>query len=100
MKCIDADNLHYKEVRIITEKGARNALVVFAKEIRKAPRFEVKKTGHWIETETGDVICSECGRYTCDMNMHDEPIEFMGMKGLALVRPNYCSYCGSKNVSD
>lgn len=39
MKIIDADKLHYKQVYIQTEKGLRPALVVFAKEIRKAPEI-------------------------------------------------------------
>lgn len=39
MKIIDADKLHYKTVRIATQKGTKPALVVFAKEIQKMPEI-------------------------------------------------------------
>ena len=39
MKIIDADKLHYKTVRIATQKGIKPALVVFAKEIQKMPEI-------------------------------------------------------------
>ena len=39
MKIIDADKLHYKTVRIATQKGTKPELVVFAKEIQKMPEI-------------------------------------------------------------
>lgn len=43
MRLIDADELHYKQVYIHTEKGLRPALVVFAKEIRKMPKIKLPR---------------------------------------------------------
>lgn len=51
-----------------------------------------RKKGKWIDTE-GMYICSECGRPTEDR--HDVPCEWNGKKGIALVLPYYCGFCGA-----
>lgn len=49
---------------------------------------------HWEQDSHGTLYCSRCGRPTYDS--HDVPIEFNGMKGLALVWPYYCGFCGAR----
>ena len=52
MRCIDADKLHYKKVYISSGWDvAKSSVVVFAKEIDKAPQFEVVETSKWIKNE-------------------------------------------------
>jgi len=71
MKIIDADKLHYKTVRIATQKGIKPALVVFAKEIQKMP--EILKHGHWKEHKDYPglaYLCSDCGYFTTDRSYY------------------------------
>lgn len=61
--------------------------------IKDAPTAE--KHAHWEwDDELGANVCSSCGRPTYDS--HDEYVEFMGSKVLALVSPHYCGFCGAK----
>lgn len=55
-----------------------------------------RKRGHWVFDErAGGYFCSECGRETYDR--HDAPFENpMFGKGIALVLPYYCGYCGAR----
>lgn len=55
-----------------------------------------RKRGQWVFDErAGGYFCSECGRETYDR--HDAPFENpMFGKGIALVLPYYCGYCGAK----
>lgn len=48
MRLIDADKLHYKKVWIRYEHDEKSAVVVFAKEIDKAPTAKAIPT-KWIE---------------------------------------------------
>jgi hypothetical protein len=48
---------------------------------------------HWEQDSHGTLYCSRCGKPTYDS--HDVPIEFNGMKGIALVWPYYCGFCGA-----
>lgn len=66
MKIIDADKLHYKTVRIATQKGIKPALVVFAKEIDKAPRLTPQRQGMWYDVDGCMTVCSECHGYGCE----------------------------------
>ncbi len=67
MKIIDADKLHYKTVRIATEKGAKPALVVFAKEIQKTKGLPIaERHGMWYDVDGCMTICSECHGYGCE----------------------------------
>ena len=61
MKIIDADKLHYKTVRIATEKGTRPALVVFAKEIQKMPEIVRCKDCKWASACYGDIVRASKG---------------------------------------
>ena len=62
---------------------------------RDAVDFAPVKHAHWEwDDELGANICSSCGRPTYDS--HDECVEFMGSKVIALVSPHYCGYCGAK----
>lgn len=55
----------------------------------------VERHAHWEwDDELGANVCSSCGRPTYDS--HDEYVEYMGSKVLALVSPYYCGYCGAK----
>ena len=64
--------------------------------IEKQPVIDAVQVihAHWNQDSDGTLYCSKCGRPTYDS--HDVPIEFNGMKGLALVWPYYCGFCGSK----
>ena len=63
--------------------------------ILQAPTVGTERHAHWEwDDELGMNYCSSCGRPTYDS--HDEYIEFMGRKVLALVAPYYCGYCGAK----
>lgn len=64
------------------------------------PAEPQRKRGHWVFDErAGGYFCSECGRETYDS--HDEPFEDpMFGKGIALVLPYYCGYCGAKMITD
>ena len=86
MKIIDADKLHYKTVRIATQKGTKPALVVFAKEIQKMP--EIVKHGRWIDM--GDFEqCSVC--YGTRLK------EVQSCYGKMIwLRTPYCPECGAK----
>lgn len=67
MKLIDADKLHYKTVRIATEKGTKPALVVFAKEIQKTKGLPIaERHGMWYDVDGCMTICSECHGYGCE----------------------------------
>jgi Zn finger protein HypA/HybF involved in hydrogenase expression len=87
MKIIDADKLHYKTVRIATQKGIKPALVVFAKEIQKMPKIEmpeIVRHGHWVvERDEMVMHCASCAWV----------FEYYG--GLEEVY-NFCPHCGAK----
>lgn len=79
------------EEKILTGKAICNILIGEDEAINVEP----VKHGHWEwDDELGANICSECGRPTYDS--HDEYVEFMGSKVLALVSPYYCGYCGAR----
>lgn len=87
-RLIDADLL--MEAYLADKKSGAVSMV---KLIEEAPTVE--KHGHWEWDDELDAnVCSECGRLTYDS--HDEYVEFMGSKVLALVSPYYCGYCGAK----
>ena len=68
MKIIDADKLHYKTVRIATQKGIKPALVVFAKEIQKMTDIvRCKDCVHckrfndvWYLPKRDELLCTRC----------------------------------------
>ena len=87
-RLIDADLL--MEAYLHDKKSGAVSMV---KLIEEAPTAE--KHAHWEwDDELGANVCSSCGRPTYDS--HDEYVEFMGSKVLALVSPYYCGYCGAK----
>ena len=43
---------------------------------------------------TGDYFCSGCKRMTQDT--HDEEMDYLGRKVIALCLPRYCGYCGAR----
>lgn len=61
--------------------------------------------GHWIDdAETGDLRCSVCGHYTCEIQdtwgEADEELSIalgipVGTKYIASGSPKYCSKCGA-----
>ena len=87
-RLIDADLL--MEAYLHDKKSGAVSMV---KLIEEAPTAE--RHAHWDwDDELGANVCSSCGRPTYDS--HDEYVEFMGSKVLALVSPYYCGYCGAK----
>lgn len=74
---------------ILTERTA------FKHDVADALAVDTERHAHWEwDDELGANICSECGRPTYDS--HDEYIECMGSKVIALVNPYYCGYCGAR----
>ena len=68
---------------------------MFENAIDDAPTVDPVKHAHWEwDDELGANVCSECGRPTYDS--HDECVDFMGSKVIALVSPYYCGYCGAR----
>ena len=106
MRLIDADELKeyitkgYEEMKseFRTDKYRNIAKMVtesFCKDIDEAPTVDTECHAHWEwDDELGANVCSSCGRPTYDS--HDEYVEFMGNKVLALVSPYYCGYCGAR----
>ena len=94
MKIIDADKLHYKTVRIATQKGARPALVVFAKEIQKMPSAEPKRAkGEWIY---GEHDMAMCDGYWCDQCGFFVPWDYEH-KFIDFIKDyHWCPSCGAK----
>ena len=76
-----------------------NERTAFKHDVADAPTVDLERHAHWEwDDELGANVCSSCGRPTYDS--HDECVEFMGSKVLALVSPYYCGYCGAKMQGD
>ena len=95
-RLIDADKLkaHYSWWKDGTrEMTMGEAKDIFDEIVDLQPT--AGKHAHWEwDDELGANICSSCGRPTYDS--HDECMEFMERKAIALVTPYYCGYCGAR----
>lgn len=91
MRLIDADAL--VEDLIFPWKQFE---IGFKELLNDAPTIDAALVvhAHWNQDSDGTLYCSKCGRPTYDS--HDVPIEFNGIKGIALVWPYYCGFCGAK----
>lgn len=100
-RLIDADALkiafhkEWDEVLVWDESGETTA-DEFCSIVDSMPSADAVEVvhAHWEQDSDGTLYCSKCGRPTYDS--HDVPIEFNGAKGLALVWPYYCGFCGAK----
>ncbi len=81
--------------------GERTA---FKHDVADAPTIEPKR-GKWIEDETGDLKCSVCGHFTCEIQGYwseaDERLAEVldipvGTRYHASTTPKYCSRCGAR----
>lgn len=95
--------------RIRTEDGENWIRVQEVREnLLNVPSAQPEpKTGHWIETDDGDLQCSECGRITGEVIDEYEPLNadltsakygFTIPKGSpiwALKHPYFCAKCGA-----
>ena len=79
----------------ITEMNMESIEALYHQQIENVKDWEPVRHGHWEwDDELGANTCSECGRPTYDS--HDECVDFMGSKVIALVSPYYCGFCGAK----
>lgn len=98
-KFIDANALADVIDSMPTVQGQDNAVFIndVIQAINDAPSEDVQKVRHgwWdMDESTGDLRCSECGHFTCEIL--SEFKEINGQVFHCSINPLYCVRCGAK----